>query len=177
MKFDHYSDREAALAAGLVNSADDRDELRDVLTRNNISAIGDLSAEVMDQIQALRPRLGKIFRSEDPAEAATEINALLRETGALPQITDHDDEEWHLHYTPVEAPLVVRLAAEAAMGLAIVMRDDGLERLKTCASETCDDVFVDTSRNRSRRFCDPATCGNRANVAAFRARRRGAKSS
>ncbi|MEO7071362.1 MAG: CGNR zinc finger domain-containing protein, partial [Nostocoides sp.] len=36
--------------------------------------------------------------------------------------------------------------------------------------EDCDDVFVDLSRNRSKRFCD-AICGNRENVAAYRARR------
>ena len=175
MNIDHYTDREAALAAALVNDVDDPAKLRDMLRKNHVSAIGDLSDEVMAEIRALRPRLRRIFETEDASEAAAEINSLLREAAALPQITDHDGEEWHLHYTPVEAPLAVRLAAEAAMGLAIVMRDDGLERLKTCAADDCDDVFLDTSRNRSRRFCDPTTCGNRANVAAFRARRRAAK--
>ena len=176
MKFDHYTDREAALAAALVNGVEDPDEFREVLRENHVSAIGELTPAVMAEVATLRPRLRKIFVTEDPLEAADEINAILRETGAMPQITNHDGEEWHLHYTPIEAPLVVRLAAEAAMGLAIVMRDDGLERLKTCASDSCEDVFVDTSRNRSRRFCDPSTCGNRTNVAAFRARRRAASS-
>lgn len=176
MNFDHYTDREAALAAALVNGVDDRAELREMLRQNHVSAIGDLNDEVMAEIRALRPRLRRIFETEDPAEAAAEINSLLQEAGALPQITNHDGEEWHLHYTPVEAPLAVRLAAEAAMGLAIVMRDDGLDRLKTCAADECDDAFIDTSRNRSRRFCDPSTCGNRANVAAYRARRRAEKS-
>ena len=40
-----------------------------------------------------------------------------------------------------------------------------------CASPTCRDVFVDLSRNRSRRYCDSRTCGNRLHVAAYRARR------
>ena len=177
MNIDHYTDREAALAASLVNGVDDPDELRAMLTAHHVSAIGPLTKSVMAEIEALRPRLRRIFESSDPAEAAAEINALLCEAGALPQITNHDGEEWHLHFTPLEAPLAVRLAAESAMGLAIVMRDAGLDRLKTCASDDCDDVFVDTSRNRSRRFCDPTTCGNRTNVAAFRARRRAAKTS
>ena len=48
-----------------------------------------------------------------------------------------------------------------------------LDRLRRCAGDGCDQVLVDLSRNRSRRFCD-AGCGNRANVAAYRARRRAA---
>jgi predicted RNA-binding Zn ribbon-like protein len=174
VNFDHYTDREAALAAALVNGIDDPDDLRALLVENHVSAIGELTPAVMAEIGSLRPRLRRIFEARDGAVAADEINTLLCEAGALPQITNHDGEEWHLHYTPIEAPLAVRLAAEAAMGLAIVMRDAGLERLKVCASETCEDVFIDTSRNRSRRFCDPSTCGNRTNVAAHRARRRAA---
>jgi predicted RNA-binding Zn ribbon-like protein len=174
VNYDHYTDREAALAAALVNGIDDPEDLRALLVANHVSAIGDLTPAVMADIGRLRPRLRRIFETTDGAVAAAEINDLLCEARALPQITNHDGEEWHLHYTPVEAPLAVRLAAEAAMGLAIVMRDAGLERLKICASDSCEDVFIDTSRNRSRRFCDPATCGNRTNVAAYRARRRAA---
>ena len=58
---------------------------------------------------------------------------------------------------------------------AVVIGDGGFDRLRLCARDDCDDVFVDASRNRSRRFCDPATCGNRAHVAAYRARQRSAR--
>lgn len=44
------------------------------------------------------------------------------------------------------------------------------ERIKTCASDTCDWVFYDTSRTLRRRWCDMATCGNRAKAARHRAR-------
>ena len=40
-----------------------------------------------------------------------------------------------------------------------------------CASPTCRDAFLDESRNRSRRYCDSRTCGNRLHVAAYRARK------
>ena len=43
-------------------------------------------------------------------------------------------------------------------------------RLARCAADRCDDVLVDLSKNRSRRFCD-TSCANRTNVAAYRARR------
>ncbi len=44
------------------------------------------------------------------------------------------------------------------------------EDIKTCASETCFDIFFDTSRTGKRRWCDMSVCGNRAKAARHRAR-------
>jgi predicted RNA-binding Zn ribbon-like protein len=46
-------------------------------------------------------------------------------------------------------------------------------RLKACRGEDCRWVFLDGSRNSSRRWCDMAACGNRAKSASFRVRHRG----
>ncbi|MEA2620512.1 MAG: hypothetical protein QOC97_1285 [Chloroflexota bacterium] len=46
------------------------------------------------------------------------------------------------------------------------------ERIKICASPTCDWIFYDGSRTSRRRWCDMATCGNRAKAARYRARER-----
>jgi predicted RNA-binding Zn ribbon-like protein len=100
-----------------------------------------------------------------------EVNALLAENGARPQLLRHDELDWHLHATPSDAPLASRLAVEAAMAMVDVIRLEQWPRLRTCESPTCDNVVVDLSKNRSRRYCD-AGCGNRANVAAYRARQR-----
>jgi predicted RNA-binding Zn ribbon-like protein len=62
------------------------------------------------------------------------------------------------------------MAVEAAMALVDVIRSDETDRLRTCAADDCDDVLIDLSKNRSKRFCG-VTCGNRANMAAYRARR------
>lgn len=180
MNFDSYTDCGVVLAVNLVNSEghNDRDELGDVgalqrfLEQHELSAPGRLTATVLEGVKALRPRLREIFEAPDDVAAARQINDLLVETGALPQLSNHDGEPWHLHFTPLGAPLATRLAAEAAMGLAGVMRADGFERFGICAADDCFDVFVDTSRNRSRRFCTAELCGNRASVAAHRARRR-----
>jgi predicted RNA-binding Zn ribbon-like protein len=74
--------------------------------------------------------------------------------------------------TRPDAPLAHRLAAEAAMGFLDLVREDDLDRLKICAAEDCQDVLVDLSRNSSKRYCDTGNCGNRTNVAAYRARKR-----
>ncbi|HEY8635673.1 MAG TPA: CGNR zinc finger domain-containing protein, partial [Candidatus Limnocylindrales bacterium] len=44
--------------------------------------------------------------------------------------------------------------------------------IKICASPTCDWIFYDGSRTSRRRWCDMATCGNRAKAARHRARER-----
>ncbi|MPZ87700.1 MAG: hypothetical protein GEU81_06405 [Nitriliruptorales bacterium] len=180
MNFDSYTDCGVVLAVDLVNSEGisepdelgDLEALRTFLEDHEISAPGPLSAVVLGEVMALRPRLRAVFEAADGAAAARMINDLLQETAALPQLTDHDGDAWHLHFTPPGAPLAARLAAEAAMGLAGVMRAGGHERLGICADIACLEVFVDASRNRSRRFCNPDLCGNRSSVAAHRARRR-----
>lgn len=179
MRFAHYTDCEVQLASDLVNTRNgDKESLVDVATlrvflaEHEISRPGPITGQTVAEIRALRPRLRRIFEATDAEQAAADINQLLADSGALPQLSNHDGDPWHLHYTPPGVPLPARLAAETAMGLATVMREDGLDRFRTCADDTCADVFIDTSRNRSRRYCDPDTCGNRANVAAYRARQR-----
>ena len=63
------------------------------------------------------------------------------------------------------------MLVEAAMAFTDVVRSGELDRLKTCGADDCEDVVVDLSRNRSRRFCDSG-CGNRENVRAYRDRQR-----
>jgi predicted RNA-binding Zn ribbon-like protein len=99
------------------------------------------------------------------------VNELLREGAALPYLIKHDEWDYHLHATSPEQPLADRMMVEAAMAFVDVIRTDELERLSVCAADDCDCVLVDLSKNRSRRFCDRG-CGNRANVAAYRARKR-----
>lgn len=126
--------------------------------------------EELEQIKALRPQLAALWRL--PAdELASAVNELLAQARAVPQIVDHDGIGWHLHLTAADAPLPQRVILESAMALADVVRAGETSRLRICDAPDCDDLYVDLSKNRSRRFCD-GTCGNRANVAAYRARRR-----
>jgi predicted RNA-binding Zn ribbon-like protein len=57
------------------------------------------------------------------------------------------------------------------MALAVVVAEYGNDRLGICQADRCEDVYVDTSRNRSRRYCDDA-CASRMNVAAYRTRQK-----
>lgn len=59
-----------------------------------------------------------------------------------------------------------------ARGATNLLTSSRLERVKQCASDTCDWLFVDESRNHSRRWCDMRECGNRAKARRHYARTR-----
>jgi predicted RNA-binding Zn ribbon-like protein len=64
---------------------------------------------------------------------------------------------------------LLMLLANAAADL---IAGEDLTRIKRCGSDCCDMYFLDTSRNRSRTWCDMAVCGNRAKSAAHYRRSR-----
>jgi predicted RNA-binding Zn ribbon-like protein len=126
------------------------------------------------RLRAYRVRLDAVVtacEAGDDGAAAGMLNALLAETGAVPQIVAHDGRGPHIHVSPATAPIADRIAAHLAMGLAELLVAGESRRMRTCASSPCRDVFLDESRNRSRRYCDSRTCGNRLHVAAYRARK------
>lgn len=174
MLFAHDTEVALAAAAALVNTEDDGriDDLPGLdafvaewgWTGSRRRTKAELAA-----VQALRPRLRRLWHVDEDG-AVELVNSLLREAGALPQLVKHDEWDYHLHATSSDAPLADRMAVEAAMAFVDVIRTGELDRLRICAADDCDDVLVDLSKNRSRRFCGKG-CGNRVNVAAYRARK------
>lgn len=175
MLFAHDTESALVAAAALVNTATDGDTLQTVadldqfVERYGWTGSRTRDRQELDAVRALRPRLREIWVAETDAAVAG-VNALLAEHGALPQLVRHGEWDWHLHATPPEAPLATRMAVEAAMALVDVVRGGETARLGVCAADDCDDVVIDLSKNRSRRYCEKG-CGNRANVAAYRARK------
>jgi predicted RNA-binding Zn ribbon-like protein len=173
--FAHDTTLTLAAMAALVNTANDGDRLSDLAAldayveecRWTGSRTHDRAE--LDGVRALRSRLRPLWELDEDGVVEL-VNGFLRQGGALPQLVRHDDWDYHVHATPDRAPLADRMAVEFAMAMVDVVRQKGLDRLRTCAAEGCGAVLVDLSKNRSRRFCD-STCANRVNVAAFRARR------
>ena len=175
MIFAHDTEVALNAAAALVNSAHDDETLPDFAALDAFVREWGWTGErthdgaELDAVHALRPRLEALW-SADEDDAVDLVNAMLREADALPQLVKHDQWDYHLHATPTDAGLDVRMMVEAAMAFVDVIRMKELDRLRVCAADDCRDVLVDLSKNRSRRFCDSG-CGNRMNVAAYRARR------
>jgi predicted RNA-binding Zn ribbon-like protein len=175
MLFAHDTEVALACAAALVNTAGERELLPDVAALDEfVRAWGWTGRRARDAaelaaVRDLRPRLRELWDVGEERVVAI-VNDLLREGRALPQLVKHDSWDYHLHATPPDAPLATRMAVEAAMAIVDVVRSKELGRLRICEYPGCRHVVVDLSKNRSKRFCDGG-CGNRAAVAAYRARK------
>ncbi len=167
------------VVAGGAGRGESLETLRDVVAfarRHRVENPAAARAGDLARVREFRGRLDAICRScaaGDQPTAIAGLNALLAEAGAVPRIVSHDGRGPHLHVSRATAPLADRIAAHCAMALAeLVVAGQG-DRIRTCAAPGCEAVFIDLSRNRSRRYCDSRTCGNRQHVAAYRARRAG----
>ncbi|WP_343244979.1 CGNR zinc finger domain-containing protein [Streptomyces sp. SID14478] len=103
-------------------------------------------------------------------QAAELVNALLRTTGARPQLDRVDDEPWQVHFHGAEDTLAVGWSAGCATALALAIGSNLAGRLGVCTAPQCDRVYVDNSRNAARHFCSNA-CRSRVKAASFRARK------
>lgn len=132
------------------------------------------------RFRSVRARLRAVFTAADAGEATRAVdllNSLLLEFPVSPQISGHDflDDEgrprWHMHLADHPSNATAGYAATAAMGLAFHLTEYGVDRLGLCQAAPCRNAYLDTSTNRSRRYCSDR-CATRANVAAYRARKR-----
>lgn len=127
------------------------------------------AAELAGWAARLR-RVVELVDADETDDACALLNEIMRETGAVPRLARHDGEPWHVHYHGADAEWAVSWAASMATALAIVLGNASADRLGICTAPGCDRVYVDISRNGTRRFCSTA-CQNRVKAAAFRARR------
>ena len=179
MDFGHYNDLAVQAAADLVNTVGSftgrelmptAADAREFLATRDFSFADELQEDDLEEIRLLRARLTDVFLAPDDATAITRLNELLADLRLNPFLTDHDGH-WHLHYADDDASVGRRVAAAMAMGLATMVAEHGFSRVGICAADDCNDVFIDTSRNQSRRFCGDG-CSSRTNVARFRARKK-----
>ena len=185
MEFSHYNDGSVQLAVDLVNTLDHVDGTDRLTNRSELQAFldyfedefsnqiwweGTPTAEDVLAIRDLRQSLKQVWEAGSVANVTLILNELLKRS-AIPRISVHNGRvNPHFHFDPGQnGPLVDWLAAATAMALGTVLCDHGYERFGICASVTCDDVYIDTSKNRSRLHCS-TTCTTRENVAAHRRR-------
>jgi len=178
--FSHDTEPSLLRLVELVNSAYDSGalavtdpaSLTAFAVRHQVSHVPAVGPHDVSAVTALRAELRAVFDETDDAGAARRVNELLSAGHVTPRLSDHDGHGWHMHYSAPGATLAERFRLDAAMALAQVIAAGERERLQVCAAPGCPRVFVDSSRNRSKRYCDARTCGNRLHVAAYRERRR-----
>jgi predicted RNA-binding Zn ribbon-like protein len=149
----------------------DGDDLDRFMADRPYSGRIDRDAAEVASVRDIRHRLLALWHT-DRDGAVPLVNAMLADGDATPQLVSHPGyEPWHIHGTGDDAPLHTRILVETAMALVDVIRADEYSRMRICSADDCAAVYVDYSRNGSKRYCDTGNCGNRMNVNAYRKRR------
>ena len=168
-----------ALAVDLLNSWDELEPDPELLSPRWLrrylefhgydKAAAAVREEDVPLAKDLRERLRQAFDATAEEEAVATLNGVLAEHAGAPQLV-RTNEGWKFRYGPNETAGIEFLAAPTALALLETIREHGLSRFGRCTAHPCRCVFVDRSRNRSRRYCCDL-CADRANQAAARRRR------
>jgi predicted RNA-binding Zn ribbon-like protein len=183
-------------ALELVNTLDLRFSIE---TIELLPAYGDL-LRLVTQLRLLTPeqarRLGRTVGAKDAQRvlsSAIELREALasflygRIDGSQPQAAQVKTLEKHFHaaalhrrLSPADGQLVwtwsgVEQRAEIplwklAQAASELLVSSDVERVKDCGDPTCRWLFLDTSKNHTRRWCDMKTCGNRMKARRHQAR-------
>jgi len=184
MSFDRYSQTVIEPAAlEFVNSLtpEGHDLLRDrrwtaeALRRWNLPPHTP-SAQELDELDGLRVFLRDLAGTVSAGSPLTrsQLAALNDVIGSAPvraQVLP-EDGGYVVEMTPVAEAWIQLAVRQLAGSFVSALRQSRPPRLRLCANDACRRAFYDESKNRTRRWCDPNTCGNRARVRRHRARAR-----
>ena len=124
---------------------------------------------VRASLRALAERGNTIEKTR--VDTLSEINRVLGRSAGTRRLEPKDDGTFARSFVPVGdafAGLMIPVVESAADALVI----GELARIRRCADNRCPRVFYDGTKNGRRRWCDMATCGNRAKAARHRTRMR-----
>lgn len=131
------------------------------------------AAQVVARARRLRDALYRVFVAlhhrwtPEPPDLAV-LNRELERARAHERLTADGRRigwEWNTGSADLE-----RILWPAVRAAADLLTSAQVARVRRCSGDDCHWLFLDTSRNRSRRWCDMAECGNRAKVRRFRRR-------
>jgi predicted RNA-binding Zn ribbon-like protein len=157
--------------AGILTGAEERRLLEAAAGRPDEAGV------VLHRAIVLREAIYRIFSAvavgRAPDAAALEIlNAALARALPHARIVSTDDGfAWAWRH---EEGALDRMLWPVARSAAELLTGGELDRVRECANDACGWLFLDLSRNRSRRWCDMRDCGNRVKARRYYQRRRAA---
>ncbi len=148
-----------------------------------LEAAGDRPEEASEALRATRELRESLFRVFDalagkravPPEDVARLNAHLGPALARLQVAPSGDGFAWRDAGPDELALDAMLGPIARDAAELLVAGDP-ERIKECGGKDCTWLFVDASKNRSRRWCDMRDCGNRAKARRHYRRQKRARS-
>lgn len=170
----------AEMAVGLINTSParggeegltDTEVLRAMGREANVFYRPDGSKAEILAMRKLRDRLDEIVKAPENRTRFSMLNELFYSASAIPQIVTHPETpEPHFHYTLEDASYVDHLKGVTAYALSRLIIIGEWGRLRTCSGTACNHLFLDTTRNGKRLYCNSRTCGNRIHAARYRIR-------
>jgi predicted RNA-binding Zn ribbon-like protein len=135
------------------------------------------ASSILHRARILREAIYRVFAAiaegHDPAPADLDlVNAQIAANTTrtrLQKSGDHFDYAWS-----GEADALDRVLWPIVRSTTDLLTSENLGRVRLCEDEKCRWAFLDTSRNRTRRWCDMKVCGNRAKVRRFYERQKDA---
>jgi predicted RNA-binding Zn ribbon-like protein len=148
-----------------------------ILTPSEVDRLIERSPRVPDAAQralnAARELRESIFavvaaimnKQAAPAMALARLNGFVQDAAQHSELVERDGRfAWRFDEPGIslESPLwpIARSAAQ-------LLASSDLAYVRACASDTCRWLFLDTSKNHRRRWCDMTKCGNRAKARSF----------
>ena len=131
----------------------------------------DLTGRDVEGFRALRGRLRAAFEADSEADAVAALNRILAQHPTVSELAQVEGGWRFQHRASHPKDVAAALAPECSIALLAAIRDRGWSRLGICSAAPCTCVYVDQSRNRSRRYCSDL-CNDRMSQAAHRRRRR-----
>jgi predicted RNA-binding Zn ribbon-like protein len=134
-----------------------------------------LDEETLQDLKNLRSWLGnlvvKVVKDDGlQKDDLDKMNHVLKDIPVYREI-EPLDKSFHLSFVPLKHNWDW-FKSEVVFSFAGFLCKHDANRLRICVYDACRWVFFDESRNRSRRWCNHKTCGNRINVRHFRKRNR-----
>jgi predicted RNA-binding Zn ribbon-like protein len=135
---------------------------------------GEAAARTLRSVRELREAAAGVFYAalEQQAPAPADLKTLQRH---ILEASQHRElrwcapgAEWQWAESGADPNLALWVLSQSVSDLLL---SEDMTRIRTCAVDTCRWLFLDTSKNHTRRWCNMKVCGNRMKARRFQARR------
>ncbi len=159
---------------GLQADALSRDEARSL--REHARAHPHAAADALARAITLREHLFDLFsaiaaRANAPPTALAALDLAARR-GCQSRCLRRSDDRFQWGWRTMSRPDLGRVSSRVAWSAVELLVSSDLPRVRRCEGAGCAWLFLDASKNRTRRWCDMTVCGNRAKARRHYARTR-----